>query len=463
MKSLLRLLMVVVCAELIAALVLLGLRLNSSRPSTPAVEQYTDTVTGAELVALPQRFLFDSPAKWRTLGETYLKVGFLHKAEACLRRAARSDPRSAEIAVIHGYCLDRLGILDEAHDAYRRAAELGRGALRETAWYLAGLVCLQREDSQAAVEAFEQAGRDHLPSVYQLGRMQVREGRAREALPLLQRLLDDAPRELRVLQLQAQIAEARGDAQAAAEARNAAEWSHPSLLLHKLPPGLLKVEDELGMARQFQRAAQQQQAGHVAAAAERMLPLTSDQTRWYQSSISLLESVAATQLAAGNLAAARALLDRQLAPDGFPTARAWNLKGQLEFLDRNDEQARADFLRCELMNPATLDYEKLAQLAERMGDDDAARRYSGLASQFAGIEALRTGIPEGALRLLREATTADPRLASAWFYRGEAERLLDNRRAAETAYERCLALNPRHGRAHARLERLTQAGAPPAP
>jgi tetratricopeptide (TPR) repeat protein len=463
MKSLFRLLLVLVCAELIAALVLLGLRLNSCRPSPPDVERYTDTVTGAELVALPDRFLFDSPRKWRTLGETYLKAGFLHKAEASLRRAAESDPGSAEIAVIHGYCLERLGLLDEAHDAYRRAAGLARGGIRETAWYLAGRVCLQREDAKGAVEAFEQAGEDHLPSVYQLARMQVREGRALDAVPLLKRLVEDEPRELRVLQLQAQVAEARGEVSAAADARDAAEWSRPSLPLHKLPPGLLTIDGELGMSRQFQQAAQQQQTGNTAAAAERMLPLTEDQTRWYQSSISLLESVAAAQLAAGNLAAARTLLERQLAPDGFPTARAWNLKGRLEFLEQNDDQARDAFFRCELMHPPSVDYELLGRLAERQGDADAARHDFGLANQYAGIDALRDGNLDGSLLLLQQATKADPRLASAWFYRGEAERLLNNRRAAEVAYQRCLALNPRHGRALAQLERLARPVAPRAP
>src|SRR5262249_60495809 len=93
--------------------------LNSPAPAPPLVEQYNDVLTGRELLALPDQFLFDSVRKWQTLAETYMAFGNFSKADACFRRAAAADPRSPELALHPGYCLVRLGRLVEAPEAFR--------------------------------------------------------------------------------------------------------------------------------------------------------------------------------------------------------------------------------------------------------------------------------------------------------------------------------------------------------
>lgn len=452
MNTLLRVLYIFVGLEVLGASILCGLRLNSTRPSSPAVESYTDAITGAELLALPDRFLFDSAHKWRVLGETYLKTGFLHHATACLSRAAEMDPQSAEIAVVYGFCLDRAGRLEAAQAEFQRATQRGNGPVEEAAWYFLGRTLLQREQPTDAERAFRNAGNNHLPSVFQRARLMLRGERHSEAAPLLQQLVTGLPQEVRVWQLLSQYAESTGAR--TIDAANIGERTQPLLWIHNLPPNLSVVTEELGMARQFQEALQQQLRGDKRGAAQRMVLLTGDETRWQNSNPWLLQTVAAACLDAGDIAAARKLLERQVYVDLFPTARAWNLLGYAAFLEQHPIEAERFWHRSRSMNPATIDYDKLSFLAEQNGDRTAQRTYEGLRWQYAGINAFRGNALDQAQSNLRRAIEITSDLPTAWFYLGETEQLLGNKGAAEEAYHRCLQLNPNHGRAKTSQLRL---------
>src|SRR5258708_5158358 len=100
-------------------------------------------MTARDLRALPGGYLFDSVAKWRELGDSYMAFGFFAKADACLRRAAQNDPQSLELAFHHGYCLERLGHLDEARQVFRSLVEGRSSPLSQKAWYRLGRIGLQ--------------------------------------------------------------------------------------------------------------------------------------------------------------------------------------------------------------------------------------------------------------------------------------------------------------------------------
>ena len=360
MNVAIRVLAILLSIELPVAVILSAWRLNSTSHSPPPVEIYTDAITSEELRMLPDRFLFDSPEKWRVLGETYLKLGFLHQAAACLGRAAESDPRSMDLAVIHGYCLDRLGQSESAEIELHRAAQQGDGLIQETAWYFLGRIFLQREQSAKAVEAFRRAGDGHLPSVFQRAKLLVRDSQYADASPLLRRLIDEMPDDVRIWHLKTQFDQATGvldsDASAAGDRTLALLW------IHNLPPSLFKVNEDIGMAREFNQALQQQQAGNLFGAAQRMLKLTGDETRWQNSNPWLPQTVAAVQLDAGLPATARRLLNQQIVKEGFPTAHAWNLLGYVEFLEHHSAEAQQCWQRARFMNKTVLDYEKKLSL-----------------------------------------------------------------------------------------------------
>ena len=439
--------------ELLAALLLCCARLNSTLPSPPRVELYTDAVTGRELLALPDRFLLDSDAKWRTLADAYLQCGFFSKAEACLHEAARLDPDSADVALARGFCLERLGMLDEARVEFCRQAQQWPGEVSESAWYRLGRICLQLEQPEDARQAFENAGPEHLPSLYERAKLLVRNGSPLEAAPLLERLAIGHPDDLRVWQLRARAAAALGQSEAAAEARDRTERARPTLE-RPAPPELGRVAPDFGLPHEVAIALRQQGAARTLAAA-RLFELAGDENRVQnRTPNSIQETAAALQLEVGNVKAARTILDRQIERDGFPTARARELHGFVEFLEGHPQLAWHDWDRAERLRPETIDHDKLAEIAQQSGDALAARRHKALARQYAGFDAYRNNHLAEALTELREAVAIEPELPDAWFSLGQTERLQGNRAEAETAYRRCLRWNPCHGRARVQLERL---------
>ncbi len=88
----------------------------------------------------------------RALEEGNAEEAVRHYTEALSR--APDDPR---ILFDLGNALARLGRLDEARQAWDRAASLGEGTIRRDAWYNRGLAELLGGDARAAAEAFTRA------------------------------------------------------------------------------------------------------------------------------------------------------------------------------------------------------------------------------------------------------------------------------------------------------------------
>lgn len=457
MSSFRNLLVALVAIEILGAALLCGWRLNSTVPSPPQIEPYTDAITGAELLALPNTFLFDGVTKWQVLGEAYMVTGFFSRAEACFRQAAECDPSSAEIPMSHGFCLERLGLLDEARNVYHRAATQGSPEIGVRAWYALGRIYLQLEMAAEAREAFEAAGEYHIPSVYQRARLLVRDHHAPEAQPLLKQLADAHPDDLNILQLQAQAAEECGQLEAAADFRDAGERAAVVVDLTDNPPQHLVDDRAFGFTGEFRRLTQPQPAQEQAIAAEKLLNLTRPEVRWRNAMTRyILEDAAKFSLDAGKPALARKLLEQKIFTDKTPSARAWGLLGEVEFAENHVKEAWEDWDHSERVLPGEVDHDKLAKFAAQGGDQAASKRQSALAREAAGIKAYRSNTLPEARTQLRKAVAIDPGRADAWFYLGECERLVAERSRAIEAYKECLKLNRDHGRALARLARLEE-------
>lgn len=446
--------------EVIAFLGLTALRLNSTKPIPPRVELDNDLLTGRELLSLPDQFLFDSIEKWRTLGRAYMAYGYFAKADACLLQAAARDPGSAEIALDHGYCLARLGKLEDAVGTLGRAAGHGRGVLASRAWYNLARVYLRLEMPEEAAEAFSRSGDDNLAGVCQRATLLVRSGRTSEAEPLLKLLVDRVPMDLDVCQLRARAAEIRGDYSAAADALDALERARSELSFDETRIAVKTTADRYGVARLTRQTNELLFAGNASAAANLIARIVRDDVRYDRVYLRTLQVVADVQLKAGNAQAARELMARQIEEEEFPTVTAWALLGEAEFQVEQFESAKQAWIHAEQMQPAAIDHSRLATVLERLGDPGAARRHRAVADQYTGIALFRNDNLEDARESLRQSASIDPGLPDVWFYLGETERLTGTVREAEAAYRRCLKLLPTHGRARARLARLANLTGP---
>jgi predicted Zn-dependent protease len=98
-------------------------------------------------------------------------------------------------------------------------------------------------------------------------------------------------------------------------------------------------------------------------------------------------------------------------------------------------------------------WQDLSEINTRLGQKERARLFTARAQLAEGMSALDQGRPVDAVTVLARAVESDPNLALGWYYLGQAHRLQGNMGEARSATERCLALDPNHGRA-IRLARL---------
>jgi tetratricopeptide (TPR) repeat protein len=448
-----RFLIAVVALEIAATATVVGLRLNSTAPAPPLVALYTDTLTSEELLALPGRYHFETQAKWRTLAETYAAFGYFAKADACYRRLAAMH-FSPESAFHHGYCLVRLGRLDEGFAQFRQVIESHDSRFGPRAWYHLGAIHLRREQPQEALEAFERAGDDYLPAVYQRAKYLLRSEQVAAAAPLIEQLAEALPQDVKVWHLRAQAAAADSRPHDVALARDALDQAQTMLALDDIEDFFTGIRRRFGMGRDVAAASEQRDAGKARLAAERLTRLVHPETRWDNVYLYLMQDAAATQLQAGNLSAARELAVRQIETEKFPTPTVWQIRGEVDFSEQKWSQTVTSWAHAERLSPNAVDHIKLATAVEHLGDSVAAKRHLALAGLYSGIDLFREGNFSEARTMFQQTISIADDFGDLWYYLGECERRSDEPRAALAAYRRCLQLNPAHGRAAARLDEL---------
>ena len=106
------------------------------------------------------------------------------------------------------------------------------------------------------------------------------------------------------------------------------------------------------------------------------------------------------------------------------------------------------------MYPKAKLHQKLADVFRRTGESQQAKRHEGLKLYAMGKEAwLKDELSDAKIHL-QAATQLVEDHAHAWFYLAETLRLLGQAEQARQAYQRCLAVNPDHGRALRGIARI---------
>lgn len=178
---------------------------------------------GEAAIARLDRLLDDDGATVATLAgaaRLYGGMGRYDKAREGFERAIAADPDDPALRAGLTVALLRLGDVAAALEQARRRLDLAPGDA--DAAFMAGMLEESTGDRDAAVAHYQQAltlAPDHWPSLNNLAIMRLSEGRVADALALAQQAEQTAADNPIVLDTLAQIYEADGDGDRAAEAR----------------------------------------------------------------------------------------------------------------------------------------------------------------------------------------------------------------------------------------------------
>ncbi|RPI79380.1 MAG: hypothetical protein EHM42_12805, partial [Planctomycetaceae bacterium] len=314
-------------------------RLNSTRIQAPPLQLYHDSATARDLARLPDRFLFDSLEKWKELANAYLAYGHYAQADACLKAAQELDSQSPDVALQRGLCFERLGQLEPAREQFQKAAAGSRGLLSSRAWYHLGRLALRAEDREAATHAFEMAGETHWASVYQRAKLMVRGGQPESGEKLLKTLASQHPDDLHVWLLRSQALAAQGKTTEAIAANDRAQRSLSTLVFDDTELYLRPIRRQFGLVRDFAEAREGLRSGSSREAAESLAEALIADPLWSNCYLNVNQDAAELALQAGRPALAQTLLDRQITDLRFPSAKYWEVLGDLALTQGKTELA----------------------------------------------------------------------------------------------------------------------------
>ncbi len=394
----------------------------------------------------------NTPGDWTALGEEYLAYGYFPEGEACYHVAAEQDNENPERTYQWAFALERIGKLERANAEYERAVELGRSHPEECRYFI-GRNYLRLERADEARAAFEAAG-THPTSRYERSRLLVRDGRGSDAVPLLETLTREYPQAIQPCLLRHRVEAFQNSPAAArfADLANRARGRLPTPF-DKEWERLETTYNRLGLPGELTAIGQLVDRRNDTSAEPRIRAILAHE--WNPAAVDLLAEV---EIHRGKSAEAVRLLQDAIDREG-PSVHLLERLGDAHELNGQMSLAVGAWTRASELgigaSVKNLHY-RLAEHYEKAGSSIYARTERARAHLAAGHELFWMGKPRDARPLFEKATEVDPTLAPAWFYLGETDRLLGQNERARKAYERCLALDPDHGRTLAGLSLLSR-------
>ncbi|MEQ9409979.1 MAG: tetratricopeptide repeat protein [Fuerstiella sp.] len=452
MKAVCRILTVVILLEAILAGWYVVQRAGRVRPPTVDMGRL-DPLTRADLKEVVAAARDGGFREWRELGEAYLGNGYYVAAEQCFRHVIELDPRDQQAGYAQGFCLERIGRTTEAIEVLTRTATSASGELVQTCWYQIGRCLLREERAAEAEQAFLRIS-DFPPAAYQLAKLLIRSDRSAQAVPILERQLKVFPNSLKLLQLQMRAAEAEGDFALATALRDREDRAQYQLVLEYGQSFISMFASRYGLSARLSNAMRLKTEGTLQArraALAKVLEVVLHNRLWQFRSV--LVAAAHVELGLGNFEAARQLAT-QIENSTYGGVDLLELQSLLAAAAGDDDTAYQILLRACRLKPSVDLYDQLSRARGPLAEQDRARNRA-MAVLMSGIDAWRANDVERAESLLEQAASELSKNQTAWFYLGEARRLRGDRDGAMAAYQKCLQLNPDHGRAIAAMNSLS--------
>ncbi len=440
-----RMLWILIAIELVGAA--LWIQHQSSRQAMPELNfALLDKATAADLRELHQSLMQsvaagrDNSKSWLAMADAYATYGYFREASRYYFQATQLDARNAKATFRWALCLDRLARFPEAIDRFEQAASLTRDPRqRQACLYFIGKIHLKQDQPEEAIRAFR-AGGKYIPCQYELANLLIRTDRVDDAEPLLMSL-DRYANAIGVHLIRARAAEARGALETAAAHYDAVERGD-EITLHLTDRGYLKKYHAL-----YGTARMSNEGYELARQGKQKEGLDILHTAFKQNQVVLMQPFyIRLEMAVNGPEAARQMIANRIDRMG-ESPEFLELLGDTYWEEADDRQAETAWLRSVKMQGSSSVHEKLALLYQRRSETEKVRYHQGEALYEKGVAAYRANDLKTAQQALVQAMQAIPKKANGWFYLGQTLRVQNNKDQAQEAYERCLAINPHHGRA----------------
>ena len=439
---------------LVAEAIVIGIRFWNRTPLPEVPWEQLDPAVAAEIRVIEDSLNPRQAADWSEMGDVYRTFGLFPQASHCYGKAAALQPDNPYNSYTWAVCRELMGEIRPAIELFQRAKsgfDVATGDAQAPAFsaYISLNIgqCMLKEGRVAQAE---QSLKEALPlpkAALLLGRILARTGRAGEATTILSDVLKDYPNDLTANLLMSYAEAELGRGTSALDYRERALRGSPLIPVWDITyPAIRKRRESMGTLGWFARSQAMQATGNLAGAMEESKRALD--TLWTEDYALLL---ARQHLVKGDRPAALALVTNCFNSVGAGPESLGVLGSALAQSGKPDEARNAWQQACDMGGNF---HGELAESFEKSGMKDKATVESGLALFARGKGAfLRNDLPV-ALTDLEPAAKAAPDSALVWFYLGEARRFTGDRDGARDAYQRCLKLQPNHGRAFAALQTL---------
>lgn len=463
-----RLLLIILAVEAAATGWWASHRLRQPAPPELAGPAFIDPETAVHLRELRATAAAEQTADaWLDLGQALAIHGRFAAAEQCCRRAAQLSGDAFLQPFWWGITLDRLGETEQAVAQFTAAAPRATGtspsgyAYHELCYHFLGRNYLRMEDARRAEAAFRQA--DSLPLArYELAKLLLRTDRPAEARQLLDKLVAEFPQHHQYYFWRAralsQLNRAGDTAPRTLDDEPPEVWEDWDMLdrapesLHTdlLAELMIAEESRFGVQRLVKDAGELAARGDTEQAAKLMSRALA--AEWLPT---VAARLAAYQLSKGRTGEAELLIEELFTREGaMPVQLDVIAIGDHYQLAGQPERAVNLWGRLLLVTDNVLAHSRLANFYLRMADAPKARYHRTRALYTQATQAFRANRLSEARAGFQEALQSSDDFAPAWYYLGETQRLAGDAEAAREALQRCLQLDPDHGRARRALQRL---------
>jgi len=448
MKYLKIFLLVLIAAELVVIV-----RKSLETPPAPLPDSNTvglESEVAESIRELEKKLDRRDKTSWIFLGDRYRAFGMLPEAVYCYEQVDPLDPKETRHLYYWALCHSRMGNLDESEKLFMRTIKAVPPPRMQAHYAMLrmGQDYLRQGKPDLAKEQLRKSVQISSSKIW-LCRLLIRQGSLPEAIALLKITADQYPRSIRAHQLLAVAFERQGDSEKArvhyeqaGRCTTAIETDEPvrgedEQILGQYGSPFLQLESYKLEQKKLLSAALRTSRKALAIAWKEDYAL--------QNSLLLMKNNRPEEAVKG--------LQECIQRAG-DSAESLQLLGDAWRAAKKPQEAIKVWERAAAMPASRRPFqditirEKLVKVYREVnGDAKKTKRHEGFVHFARGKMAYLTNVLKEAQMHLEKAVALIPDEPIAWFYLAEACRHDKSFDRAEQAYQRCLKLNPNHGRA----------------